>query len=94
MTTIDVEDQLLAQTYRKSDARTFGGVVDRALYLYLVTENPDEVLHGEGYYTDSESQAAVESGAGDGVEKSVGGESESESESESETSPNVRAYES
>lgn len=46
----DISHPLLAQAFDESNAGTFDEVIERALYLYVVLDNPEEALKAEQYY--------------------------------------------
>lgn len=58
----DIPHPLLAQAFDESNAETFDEVIERALFLYVVLENPEEALKAERYY----EEAAVSAGGGGG----------------------------
>lgn len=44
-----ISDDLLQPACRKAGTDDAEAIVDRALYLYLVLENADELIESEGY---------------------------------------------
>lgn len=60
MTIEDTSDQLIAAAYNQSDAETFTDINERALFLYIVLENPEQILQDHNYYerhTESSQEA-------------------------------------